>query len=132
MRLIVFSVSLFFMTFSPALAERLALEVPRGKASVVYVFGHYRENSCEPGVIPQMSLRHKPKHGSVKFRPRSFRLTADAGKCAGRLTKGVEIVYTPARGFKGAEAFSVNYSHLIYVSGVRRTTKTISFSLNVR
>ncbi|MEI2384528.1 hypothetical protein [Breoghania sp. JC706] len=132
MKRVVLSILLFVIGFSPAWAEHFDYRVKAGKANEVYVFGRYRVLTCQADILPQLTVRQKPKHGSVKFVKSMVRLSADTGKCAGQQIKGMKIIYTPARGYRGKDAFSVSYPYFVYESGMQRSTETMSFSLDVR
>lgn len=95
---------------TPALAETLYKTVPAGRASKL---DHYTgwNNDCSFMTI-RIDVVGRPAHGTVSTRPTRGRIgSADignAGACAGKPSKVLELHYRPSGGFRGSDTVSVN------------------------
>ncbi|WP_109315415.1 hypothetical protein [Pseudovibrio ascidiaceicola] len=98
-----------------ASAETFSRDVRANRSSIVNRHVYYDGQLCSSGPIAQVKLKKQPKHGTVKI-VRSV-WTPKKGKCKGKKFKGVDIIYTPKRGYRGVEEFSTRYSMPRYTQG---------------
>ncbi|GAB4524643.1 MAG: hypothetical protein Tsb0019_26690 [Roseibium sp.] len=101
---------------SLAHADTIRREVPANRTSGVGVHGTYSAE-CRPSAVPRMKVAQAPKNGSVSFKQVSFKLSEDAGRCAGKSVKGTAVYYKPNKGFRGKDQFKVRYSMDMYSHG---------------
>ncbi|SFU07004.1 hypothetical protein SAMN05444141_107334 [Pseudovibrio denitrificans] len=93
---------------SVAMAEDHSGDVRANRSTIVNRHFYYNSQLCSSGPIAQVKLKKEPKHGSVKI-VRSV-WVPEKGKCKGKKFKGVDIIYTPKRGYRGPDEFSTKYS----------------------
>lgn len=106
---------LIFMAFhSIAYADTVRKTVPANKVSAVGAHATYSQTNCFAGVIPQFRVLREPKHGSVSFKQQVFKLSKDAGRCAGTTVKGTAIYYKPERGYRGKDEFKLGFIMSMY------------------
>ncbi len=91
-----------------AFAETIEKTVRSGASTAVDGLFIYGVQSCEPGEIPDAKVSEPPKNGSVVIRLHEQALSKGTN-CAGVKVKGPIFVYTPAKGFKGRDGFTIAY-----------------------
>lgn len=106
----------FLLSTTLGFAGTTKRTVPANKTSAVGAHATYAPN-CYGGAIPQMKISKEPKHGAVTFRRTTFKLSKDAGKCAGTPVKGTAIYYKPKRGYRGSDSFTMKFRMDHYVAG---------------
>ena len=116
MRLILSALA-FAVVLGTAQADTFRRTVPANKTSSVGANATYTRSGCTAGAIPQYKVSKKPQHGEVRFKQVTFKLSKDAGRCAGTKVKGTAIIYKPNRGYRGKDTFKVGYKMDQYVSG---------------
>ena len=132
MRRVFLVLLLLVMGAGPAAAENVSQTVKAGRTTTLYTFGWYGRDNCRAMAFPQPKVRQKPQHGSVKFFKGTGRIGAKGGKCAGRPLPFLGIHYTPARGYRGKDRFSVTYSRFVYTNTQHQTVSSINFDPNVK
>ncbi len=115
-----------------AMADRVSKTVPKNKKTFVGGAATYSEGMCDPMSIPQMRIRKKPSHGKVEFRTEYFKLSERAGSCAGKRVKGTAVFYTPNRGYRGNDKFSVSFTMMRYTEGSRMKHITDTYDITVK
>jgi len=115
MRIFLGLLSLLLLT-SFVQAETIRRTVSANKTTSVGAHGTYKQN-CQPSAIPRMKVSTPPKNGTVSFKQVSFKLSEDAGRCAGRTVKGTAVYYKPNRGFRGEDVFRVRFTMDMYGHG---------------
>ncbi|KZK75992.1 hypothetical protein PsW64_01122 [Pseudovibrio sp. W64] len=93
---------------SAAAAETHSGDVRANRSTILNRHVYYNAQLCSSGPIAQVKLKKEPKHGTVKI-VRSV-WTPKKGKCKGKKFKGVDVIYTPKRGYRGPDEFSTKYS----------------------
>ena len=91
-----------------AVAETHSGEVRANRSTILNRHVYYNGQLCSSGPIAQVKLKTEPKHGTVKI-VRSV-WAPEKGKCKGKKFKGVDVIYTPKRGYRGPDEFSTKYS----------------------
>src|SRR5215213_2500407 len=92
----------------PASAETVERAVKANQRTAVGGVFTYELESCRAAEIPNLSFRTQPSHGTVAI----YEVTIPLGPhttCAGRKVKGPALVYTPTKGFKGQDQFTIEY-----------------------
>jgi hypothetical protein len=93
-----------------AIAETVTGNVPANRATKVYAFTVADSSTCASPGRPKMKVAKAPKHGTVTF-DWGF---VPAGKafrnCQGGRMRAMAIIYTPAKGYRGEDSFTVGYS----------------------
>ncbi|SHL55782.1 hypothetical protein [Roseibium suaedae] len=115
----------------PASAKTISDTVPAGRSTVVGSHAVYGPG-CVSGPIPDMKVKKQPEHGRVEFRTKILQLSEKAGKCAGKKIKGTLIIYTPKKGFKGPDKFTVQYAYEKYVGTPRMSFVSDTYKLDVK
>ena len=102
-------VATFWMT-SVAKAEVRTRVVKAGQTSTITVHNSWDPKDCSPavGIVKVLT---KPQHGKLSNRQISMIIKGSrlgsVGSCLGKPTKGFEVLYTPASGFRGTDTFSI-------------------------
>ena len=112
MRIIIQVMAAFALLFSgwtSASAETLNL-----KANVVNPVGFFyfytsREYGCETLGRPIVRVSRKPQNGTLRTEVRKTAMNSKGG-CKGRPATGVAVWYTPNKGYRGPDRFSVTMS----------------------
>jgi hypothetical protein len=73
----------------------------------VGAFLGYEVDTCYPSAIPNVKIRQVPSNGTVEIRPYETELSKET-RCPGRKVRGLVYVYTPKKGFKGADEFALD------------------------
>ncbi|MBD1547529.1 hypothetical protein [Roseibium aggregatum] len=116
-----------------SLAQATAAEqvtVPANRKSMVGSHVIFSRDTCSGSTVPNMRVGRKPKHGKVDFRTVSGKLSE--GRCAGKPMRGKAVFYTPQRGFKGSDNFSVVFEYDYYEGAARRTSTSYSYDITVK
>jgi hypothetical protein len=131
-----FRFTVYFLAFlfvsGSAGAEILKRTVSANKSSNVSAQAVYSKGTCHGGELPQMKVTKKPSHGRVKFNKTTFKLSKAAGKCAGKRVKGINIIYTPNKGYRGKDEFKIGFSFFKYDGGIRRSFRSSKFLITVK
>ena len=120
------------ITFA-SLAQAAAGEkvtVPANRKSMVGSHVVFSRDTCSGGTIPNLRVGRKPAHGKVEFRTVSGKLTD--GRCAGKPMKGKAVYYTPQRGFKGKDNFTVNFEYDFFEGAARQASTSYSYYITVK
>ncbi len=91
-----------------AAAETHSGDVRANRSTILNRHVYYDSQLCTSGPIAQVKLKKEPKHGTVKI-VRSV-WVPKKGKCKGKKFKGVDIIYSPKRGYRGPDEFATKYS----------------------
>jgi hypothetical protein len=86
----------------PATAETVEKTVKANAPAVLGGFLGYEVNTCYPSAIPDVKVRQAPRNGSLRILPHEQALGKDT-VCPGKKMRGLAYVYTPNKGFKGAD-----------------------------
>ncbi|POF34861.1 hypothetical protein CLV41_1011321 [Roseibium marinum] len=107
------SLLIFLSVSSLAQADTIRRSIPANKTSSVGAHATYNAQ-CMPSSIPKMKIAKQPENGTVSFKQVAFKLSEDAGRCAGRQVKGIAVYYKPKRGFRGQDEFKVRFTMDMY------------------
>jgi len=83
-------------------AETLDRTVKANAPAAIGGFFGYEVDTCYPSVIPDVKVKQAPANGSFQIVPYEHTLGKDT-RCPGRKVKGLAYVYTPKKGFTGAD-----------------------------
>ena len=100
-RLIVFAAG-FALLAGSASAETVERTVKANTVSAIGGFLGYEVDTCYPSNIPDVKVRQQPANGTIQIRPYEQALGKDS-RCPGTKVRGLAYVYTPQRGYKGAD-----------------------------
>ena len=125
-------VALTIASFSSALADQVSKTVAANRKSQVYAHAVYQKQTCLSGPIPNMKVGKKPQNGKVSFQKTTFKLSKQAGYCAGKSIKGTLIYYTPNRNFRGSDRFTVGYSYEAYPGSSKRKYASTTYNITVK
>ena len=106
------------------------ITVKANRTSAISSFVHYNRDLCSGGAIPHLRAGRKPKHGKLTFKTVVTKL--GPGPCKGTRVKAAAAYYTPDRGFKGEDYFSVGYTHDLYEGAGRIGSTSYSFHVTVK
>jgi len=118
-----------FASLAPAFAAE-KVTVPANRTSGISSFIHYNGDMCRGGAIPNLRVGKKPKHGKLTFKTVMTKL--GPGRCKGVPVKAMAAYYTPDRGFRGKDAFSVSYTHDLYEGAAGIGSTSYSFDITVK
>jgi hypothetical protein len=89
----------------------------------IAAYVQFRSRNCVPDGAPSIEIVTKPNHGSVSLRPGPILVKESrSGDCVGYTFPGVNIWYTPAAGFSGADRFDYD---VFFTKDTRHNTATI-------
>jgi len=88
-------------------ADTVERTVKANSSTAVGGFFGYEVNTCYPSAIPDVKIHQQAGNGNVEIRPHQAKLDKDS-QCPGLAVRGLAYVYTPKKGFKGADEFSVD------------------------
>lgn len=91
----------------PASAETVERTVKANTITAVGGFLSYEVNTCYPAEIPNVKIRQEPGNGTVRIVPHEQALGKDS-RCPGTKVRGLAYVYTPKKGFKGDDEFTLD------------------------
>jgi len=90
-------------------AHQLVSRVARGKATII-AYNYYFFADCVPAQRPRVDILVPPQAGTVKFLPGKGKVGETSHRCYGRASNSVGVLYTPRKGFRGTDGFSVIYT----------------------
>lgn len=112
-------------------AEAETVTVRAGVATPVAAQTIYDADTCLYGALPSAQITQPPAHGAVE--PRKFTFVVRPGeRCTGKTFKGTMLVYTPARGYRGADSFSFIFSWDTFTNATGTSTRSGTVSLAVQ
>jgi len=114
---------------SPACAETLERTVKANTVAAIGGFLGYEVDTCYPSDIPEVKIRQAPAYGSLRIIPHEQVLGKDS-RCPGTKVRGLAYVYTPAKGFKGADEVAIDVPWNSTDSG-RATILTYTYRIKV-
>ena len=112
-----------------ASAETLERTVKANAATPIGGFLGYEVDTCYPSVIPNVKVRQAPANGSIQIVPHQQALGKDS-RCPGKTVRGLAFVYTPKKGFKGADELALDVPWSSTDSGPE-TIRTYTFRVKV-
>lgn len=112
-----------------ASAETLERTVKANAATPIGGFLGYEVDTCYPSVIPNVKVRQAPANGGIQIVPHQQALGKDS-RCPGRIVRGLAFVYTPKKGFKGADELALDVPWSSTDSGPE-TIRTYTFRVKV-
>jgi hypothetical protein len=92
----------------PASAETIQRTVKANAKTTVGGIFVFNTGTCAGSVIPDAKVGEQPRNGVVVVQV----LTTTLGKqdqCAGHKVTGPAFIYTPNKGFKGDDSFTIEY-----------------------
>lgn len=92
---------------SPAAAETIERTVKANAASAIGGFFGYEVNTCYTSVVPDVKVKQAPTNGTFRIMPYERTLGKDTN-CAGKKVRGLVYVYTPKKGFTGADVVELD------------------------
>ena len=90
------------------------LNVPAGRTTSVATFSIFDRTSCQGGELATARIV-QPANGTVRVKPVTRRANAEGfragdAKCTGSTFRGQDVLYTPDRGYRGLDRFTVRFS----------------------
>jgi hypothetical protein len=118
----------------PAAAETIRGAVPAGKSTVVGFFNVLsgEGSTCQQPARPTMIVEKAPQHGTVTFRWARHQWKGMRFSCKGVGIGGMEIIYTPAKGYRGPDAFRIGAQYAQYVEASGSSYAGGSYLLDVK
>src|SRR4051794_13236141 len=107
MRLGIASILGIVLVAGAANADTFDRTVKANTATAVGGFYGYETNTCYPSAIPDAKIHQPASNGNVEIRSHQGKLDKDS-RCPGLMVRGLAYVYTPKKGFKGLDEFSVD------------------------
>jgi len=102
-----------FVALSPASATPMSRTAVSGKPSVMFDYRSWDASCVSAGA--KMDVTSAPKNGSVA--PMFVNSTIPPGRkygaspCTGKPIKALRVMYTPKRGFKGTDTFTIDVTY---------------------
>lgn len=115
----------------PALAE--TRDVPANRSSVIAFYYTYINSTCAYGSKPRFRVSKQPDHGTISAKWQAYKMGKESRNCAGKPMRGMMIIYTPNKGFRGTDVvkFSLSGSG-IYPGAGYSLSNGFKFDINVR
>jgi hypothetical protein len=88
-------------------ADTVERTVKANTTTAVGGFFGYEVNTCYPSAIPEVKIHQLAGNGNVEIRPHQAKLNEES-QCPGLSVRGLAYVYTPKKGFKGSDEFSID------------------------
>ena len=115
-----------------AIAETLKGSVPANRSTRVYAFAVADPSTCASPGKPKVTVREAPQHGKVTFDWGFIPAGKTFQNCANGRMRAMGVIYTPNKGYRGADSFSVTYS-MPSMGGYRYNgIRTQGFAVNVK
>jgi len=114
---------------SPAYAETRERTIKANTVAAIGGFLGYEVDTCYPSEVPDVKIRQSPAHGTLRIVPHEQVLGKDT-RCPGTKVRGLAYVYTPAKGFKGADEVAIDVPWNSTDSG-RATILTYTYRIKV-
>ena len=92
----------------PASAETIERTVKANHRSPVGGLFTYEVGTCRASAIPDVTIRDKPRNGTVAIHSVTATLPPETN-CGGQKVSGPALIYTPNKGFKGADQFTIDF-----------------------
>lgn len=118
----------------PADASTQRGTVPANRSTIVGFF-HVLSGmgtSCQQPAKPKMLIEQAPQHGTVTFRWARHSWKEMRSACTGTTIGGWEVIYTPARGYHGPDAFRIGAQYAQYVEASGSSYASDGFILAVK
>jgi hypothetical protein len=93
---------------APASAETIERTVKANQRSPVGGLFTYEVGTCRASAIPNVTVRDQPRNGTVAIHPVTATLPPETN-CGGQKVSGPALIYTPNKGFKGADQFTIDF-----------------------
>ena len=81
-------------------------------------------DTCYRSVIPDVKVRQAPSNGNIEIIPAPAGTRHRDNRCSGRKVRGLAYVYTPKKGFKGMDEFSIDVPWASTDTGPKRFRPT--------
>ncbi len=131
LRLLCFT-TLLFALITPATAETKSLDIKANRATGIDFFAVYGEHTCYGAELPRLKIRKQPANGKIRFEKYTHTFSEDSTKCPGAKIKGMVVIYTPNRGYRGDDTFTVSYGYARYYGSGRMRQKSFKYNLTVK
>lgn len=115
-----------------AFAETDTVTVGANRTTPVAGFSIYIEENCYSGGKVDYKVSGKPKHGKVTVQYQRRKLGKSAGRCAGKPAGSMVILFTPDRGYRGKDKFTVSFYFDKFEGGGARRARNISYDVTVK
>lgn len=104
--------------------------LPANKSSQIYDFAVWNPVTCAYPGKPSYKVGTQPQHGRLDFIYGFTRATNMPAHCKGKV-KGLQVVYTPNRGYRGTDGFvlTVRQPRFLNDSGARGQTVRPRFTV---
>lgn len=102
MRLALYFVAGLTLIATPTSAETIERTVKANAMSPIGGFFGYEVHTCYSSVVPDIKVKQAPANGQFQLVPFERTLGKDTN-CAGKKVRGLAYVYTPKKGFTGAD-----------------------------
>ena len=91
-----------------ASADTIARVVKANSRTAVGGLFTYGVGTCRAGEFPEVTIREQPSYGTVVVQTVTVLLDASTN-CAGSRVTGPALVYTPRKGFRGTDRFTIDF-----------------------
>lgn len=130
MRVGLWAIVLIASAMGTGAAETIERTVKANTLTAVGGIFTYGVESCAQGAIPDAKVGKPPQNGRVVVRLHQSTLGKETN-CAGRKVSGPIFIYTPNRGFRGVDEFTVEYP-FARSEGSSPTLRSTTYRLTVR
>lgn len=100
---------------APVSTNAADLTVPANRTTEIAFLNVYDAGQCASGGRPRIRLR-QPEHGTITTRWTKRKITDNwfglgGRKCVGRDMRGLAVYYTPDRGYRGTDDYSLRWTY---------------------
>ncbi len=125
MKQIVIAFSLVALA-SSAFAQDVSVVVSANEKTIINTFAQHGAD-CKPLKTKPIVISKQPKNGLVEIKKADVTVAVtDHTNCVGKKLSGVEVYYTPKKGFSGSDALSVR------VPGQGNSSSEVTFRIQVK
>jgi hypothetical protein len=119
----------FCLLVGPAAAETVERTVKANTRAGIGGFLGYEVDTCYPSAITTVTVRDRPANGNIQILPHEQVLGKDS-RCPGTKVRGLAFVYTPNKGFRGADELTLDVPWQSTDSGPE-TIRSYTFRIRV-
>lgn len=112
-----------------ASGETFNIRAKSGAATVIGGTVAMSRDDCLAMAVSPTRVARPPAHGKVDIRAVQGRLPS--GLCVGAIARGLQFVYTPAKGYRGTDEVTIEYEWTPYVDAASRSVRTNLYRITV-
>jgi len=130
-----FLILLFTILSGAAHAETESVTVRANRSTSLMSFSVFVKSSCYTSGKVDYSFSNKPDHGKVTVSYQRYTLGKSAGRCAGKPAGAMVVNYTPDRGYRGKDKFTLMFHYSLFhgeLGNMPRKTSHYTYNVTVK